>query len=73
MKPILQELKNTMGSSAVILQIDVDRNPKLAAQYRIQSVPTLMIFKSGEVMWRKMARVQASALQAILEKHSITA
>ena len=68
MKPILQDLKNTVGTNAVILQIDVDRNPKLAAEYKIQAVPTLMIFKAGEVRWRKSGVVQASALQTILEQ-----
>ncbi len=69
MKPILQDLKNSVGTKAVILQIDVDRNPELAAQYRIQAVPTLMVFKNGEVQWRKSGVVQASALESILEQH----
>ncbi len=73
MKPILQDLKNSIGTKATILQIDVDRNPKLASEYRIQAVPTLIVFKAGEVMWRQSGVVQASALENILEQHYTTA
>ena len=69
MKPILQDLKNSVGSNVSILQIDVDRNPKLASEYRISSVPTLMIFKSGELKWRQSGVVQASALESLLKQH----
>jgi thioredoxin 1 len=49
MKPILEDLKSRMGDRATILKVDIDQNPKAAAAFKIQSVPTLIIFKKGAV------------------------
>jgi thioredoxin 1 len=58
--PILEDLKSDMGESVRVYKIDVDQNPHLAAQYQVRSVPTLMIFKDGELKWRQ-AGVQSKA------------
>ena len=50
---ILSELKEEIGDKATILKIDVDKNQELAVQFRVMSVPTLIIFKSGNVIWRE--------------------
>ena len=49
MKPILDDLKNRVGSKATIIKIDIDKNPAAASAYGVQSVPTLMVFKNGKV------------------------
>jgi thioredoxin 1 len=51
--PILEELASAIGDEARIIKIDVDRNQAVAAQYGVRSVPTLMIFKNGEVKWKE--------------------
>ena len=51
MHPILEQLKEKMGDDIRILKVDVDKNEALSMQYRIQSVPTLMLFKKGEMLW----------------------
>lgn len=66
MHPILDELKKKVGDSARILTVDVDKNQALAAQYRVQSVPTLIVFKDGEVKYRASGVHQASDLEQIL-------
>jgi thioredoxin 1 len=53
MTPVLQEVKGRVGERATILKMDVDKNPMYAQQYSIQSVPTLAIFKEGNIVWRK--------------------
>jgi thioredoxin 1 len=69
MKPILEDLKSTVGDKATIIKIDVDKNPQVAAQYKIQGVPTLMIFKNGETKWRQSGVVQANQLAALINQY----
>ena len=49
MPPILKDVKKQMGDKIRILKIDVDRNPAIAQKHQIQSVPTIMVFKNGQV------------------------
>lgn len=51
--PILEELASAIGDEARIIKIDIDRNQAVAAKYNVRSVPTLMIFKNGEVLWKE--------------------
>jgi thioredoxin 1 len=68
MPPILKELKQMTGDSATILKVDIDKNPAVAASYQVQSVPTLIIFKNGEVKWRQSGVTQARQLKQALDQ-----
>lgn len=68
MKPILEELKKMTGDSARIVKIDIDKHEDLANKYQIQSVPTLMIFKNGESVWRQSGVMQAKELNETIER-----
>ncbi len=61
--PILEDLKKKVGDNVHIVKIDIDRNRELTDRYRVQSVPTLMIFKEGELLWRASGLHQLSDLE----------
>tara|TARA_R110002049_G_scaffold7173_4_gene42573 strand:- start:4957 stop:5256 length:300 start_codon:yes stop_codon:yes gene_type:complete len=68
MAPILTDLKSSMGDQAKIIKIDVDKNPQAAAKFQVQGVPTLIIFKNGEIKWRQSGVVPAQQLEALLKQ-----
>lgn len=72
MHPVLDDLKELMGDRVKIVKIDVDvpANRQSVYEYQIQSVPTLMLFKQGKMLWRKSGVVSATELQEIIEKHA---
>ena len=69
MKPILENLKKEMGENVRILKIDIDKNSTLANKYAIQSVPTFILFKNGEIKWRASGARSLADLKEIIEKH----
>lgn len=70
MGPILKDVSKQVGERARVLKVDVDRNPKVAAKYQIQGVPTLMVFKKGKMLWRQSGVVPAHQLVSILQKNA---
>ncbi len=67
MAPILVELHLRMEGRLRIVKIDVDRNPAVAQTYRVQGVPTLALFRNGEILWRQSGVLPAAELQRVLE------
>jgi thioredoxin 1 len=68
MPPILKQVKDALGDKVTIIKIDIDKNPAAASAYRVQSVPTLMIFKNSETKWRQSGVVQAGQLQQVIQQ-----
>lgn len=68
MAPILNQLEGMVKGKANIVTIDVDDDNELATQYRIQSVPTLIVFKNGEIKWQQSGVVPADYLKNIIEQ-----
>jgi len=62
MPPILKEVKQELKDKVHIIKIDVDKNQKVAAHYRLSGVPTLMLFKNGQSIWRQSGVIPANQL-----------
>ncbi len=69
MAPMLTELKQKVGDDASILKVDVDINPAIAQQYKIQGVPTLILFKNGQPLWRQSGVVPVHQLEQIIHQY----
>lgn len=67
--PILKEVKDELGDAVKIIKIDVDKNQGLAANFRVQGVPTMILFQKGEQKWRQSGVLQKSNLIAIINQY----
>ena len=67
--PILNQVKEEMGDAVKIIKIDVDKNQQLAAQYQVRGVPTIILFKNGQQLWRQSGVVQKNELVSVINQH----
>lgn len=67
--PILKDTKAELGEDVKIVKIDVDKNQQLSEKYQVRGVPTLILFKNGEQLWRQSGVVQKSALVQLIRSH----
>ena len=73
MKPVLEDLKAQMGEQVSIFKIDVDKNQMLAERYGIKSIPTFILFKNGEPVWRKSGTASSVELQKVVVQFQASA
>jgi len=62
MAPVLKEVASKVGDKARIVKVDVDKNQNAAAAYQVRGVPTFIIFKKGQIVWRQSGVVPAELL-----------
>ena len=67
--PILSDIASEFGERVRVIKIDVDQNPGLASKYHIQGVPTVIIFKNGQLVWRQSGVASKSQLIDLLKQH----
>jgi thioredoxin 1 len=63
MHPILDQLKNKMVNSIRVVKIDVDKNQEVASKFKVRSVPTLILFRKGEIVWRQAGGMDVRSLE----------
>ena len=64
--PILKDLKKAVGDRVKIVKVDVDKAQKLSAQLRVQGVPTMILYKNGDQVWRQSGVVPLSQLEQLI-------
>ena len=69
MHPVLREVAAAMGDKGKVIKIDVDKNNKLAEALRIKSLPTLIIYKNGEMKWRQSGEQDANTLIGLVKEY----
>lgn len=69
MHPVLEQVKAALGDKIRILKVDVDKHGQTAAQYGIQAVPTLMLFRNGQTLWRQSGAMPKSDLLAVINQY----
>jgi thioredoxin 1 len=70
MAPILKQAKDALGDKATIIKVDIDKNRHTAQHFQIQGVPTLILFKKGQIKWRQSGVVPAQTLIQVINQHS---
>ncbi len=68
MAPILKEVSSQLDGKAKIIKVDIDKNQAAASKYGVKSVPTLIIFKKGEIKWKQAGVVQSRQLLEEIKK-----
>jgi len=69
MSPILQEVKTNLKESVKIIKINVDQHQDLASHFMVRGVPTLMLFKTGKMLWRQSGVLSSKDLTATITTH----
>ena len=69
MHPVLRDVAAALGDKAKIIKIDVDKNEQLADALRVKALPTLMIYKDGEMKWRQSGEQDANTLIGLVKEY----
>jgi len=69
MNPVLRDVAAAIGDKGKVIKINVDKNEELANALRVNGVPTLMIYKGGEMVWRQNGEQDANTLISLMSQH----
>jgi len=67
--PIIKEVAGVVGDKVKILKVDVDKNQAASIKYGIKGVPTMILFKKGEIVWRQSGVVPKEEILKVLESN----
>lgn len=69
MSPVLKEVKSELKENVRIIKVDVDKNPMIATHYQINSIPTVIVFKKGQPLWKGAGLRMAHELKSVINQH----
>lgn len=69
MMPVVDQLRELLGHRAKVVQLDIDQNQEPAAEAEVNSVPTFIVYKDGEEVWRQSGEMDGEYLLAKVEKY----
>lgn len=67
--PTIAEIANETKGKVTVGKVDVDKNPRLSSRFKIASIPSILIFKDGEMVWRTAGVVPKSSIMKVLKEH----
>lgn len=67
--PNLKAMKDQLGEEIKVIKIDVDKNPSIASRYQVRGVPTILLFKNGQQVWRQSGVLQTPQLLEVVNNH----
>jgi len=70
MEPIVKEVAKSLGGKARIIKVNIDKNAKAAQAYDVRAVPTFILFRKGNILWRHPGMIDKANLLSILAKHA---
>lgn len=68
MHPVIRDVAAALGDKAKVIKIDVDKNQELADALRIKGLPTLMIYKEGQMVWRQSGELDANTIIGLVKE-----
>lgn len=68
MNPVIKDVAAALGDKAKVIKIDVDKNQELADALRIKGLPTLMIYKEGQIIWRQSGEMDANSIISLVQE-----
>jgi thioredoxin 1 len=69
MHDVLRDVAAALGDKAKVIKIDVDKNQALSEALRIKGLPTLIIYKSGDMKWRQSGELDANTIIGLMQSH----
>ncbi len=72
MQPLLNDLRKNLKDNIRIVKVNVDKNPSIASHYNVKNIPTLILFKSGEIQWTGEGIPGIYELTKIVKKHALS-
>jgi thioredoxin 1 len=69
MHEVIRNVASALGDKAKVIKIDVDKNQELADAFRIKGLPTLMIYRSGQMVWRQTGELDANSIITLVQEH----